>query len=78
MRCTRCLTKTDSHTMSMFNRDEICLPCKQDEIRAPGYEAARDAEAASCATGQFNYPGVGLSVADDAFLATRRNERTTP
>jgi hypothetical protein len=61
--------------MSVFNTDEICIPCREDEHLAPGFKAARDAEAAACQHGNYNFPGVGLSAADQAFLAERRRAR---
>lgn len=77
-KCDRCGVSFAAgmvHTMSRFNEDEICLLCQDDETQAPGYQAAYDAELASVKKGDRNFPGVGLSPEDQAFLAKRREER---
>lgn len=74
--CERCgKDPVGVSTMSMFNRDTICIQCKDDERLAPGYEAANRTEAEQCRLGNYNYSGVGLSAADAAFLAERRRQR---
>jgi hypothetical protein len=76
MRCPRCYADADAHSMSWFNTDEICLPCKKDESLAPGFADAKATETAAVQAGDYNFPGVGLSPADRAFLADLRSKRT--
>lgn len=73
--CDRCSALFGAHTMSKFNRDVICMDCKADERLAPGYAQASAAELAAVHSGQMNYPGVGLSNEDRAFLSQRRAKR---
>lgn len=73
--CDRCLKQTLGVIMSKFNKDEICLDCHDDEQLAPGYAVADAMELAACRGGNYNYPGVGLSAADAAFLSERRKLR---
>jgi hypothetical protein len=75
-KCARCGADLQAHTMSKFNTDIICLRCAEDERLAPGYAAAADAEIAAVRQGNYNFPGVGLSLAAVTFLATRRQQRT--
>jgi hypothetical protein len=70
--CARCGVEPFAHVTSFFNTDVICLPCATDEQEAPGYVAAHAAEVAAVRAGDYNFPGVGLSPADAAFLAARR------
>lgn len=74
-RCPRCGGPMTAHSMSFFNTEEICLECKTDERQAPGFAAARAADEAAIKEGNYNFPGVGLSDADTAFLAQRLAER---
>ena len=77
--CERCgadLGRVAS-TMSRFNTQTICLPCSEDEREAPGYIAAATAETTAVQQGDMNFPGVGLSPADSAFLAERRKARAS-
>jgi hypothetical protein len=60
MTCDRCGKKMSIHTVSMFNTDEICLDCKDAETKRPDYQQARDAEAAACRRGDYNFKGIGL------------------
>ncbi len=73
--CDRCRAKLDVSIMSKFNEDTLCECCADDERLAPGYAAAREAEIASVRQGDFNFPGIGLSAEDRAFLAHRRKAR---
>lgn len=57
--CQRCDTKTNTHIMSMFNTELICMGCKREETERPDYESARDAEMAEVRKGNYNFPGVG-------------------
>ncbi len=74
-RCDRCGGDMRAWIMSKFNRDQICIPCKDDEKDAPGYAAADEAEVASVRSGNYNYAGVGLSGEDRDFLSERRLAR---
>jgi hypothetical protein len=62
-------------TLSYFNTEEICMDCSADEKLAPGFRAARAAEEAAVRGGNLNFPGLGLSAVNDAFLAERRRKR---
>jgi hypothetical protein len=50
--------------------------CKEDERALPSYEAGTAAELAAVRQGDYNFPGVGLTPDDHAFLAKRRATRT--
>ena len=73
--CDRCNAKLDVSIMSKFNVDTLCERCADDERLAPGYAEAVKAEMASVRQGDLNFPGVGLSSEDHAFLANRRKAR---
>jgi len=73
--CDRCHDLMGISIMSKFNTDTICVPCCQEERQAPGYAAARAAEEAALRNGDYNFPGVGLSAEDRAFLSERRKTR---
>lgn len=60
MICERCGTSTNAHTMSVFNTDEICIPCRRTEELHPDFASAHAAEAAAVRDGDYNFPGVGL------------------
>jgi len=60
MNCPRCKKDTNVHTMSMFNTQEICIPCKKIEQRHPQYDKARDAEFEQVRNGNYNFEGIGL------------------
>jgi len=62
MICHRCRKKTNIHTMSMFNEDEICMACKDAEKKHPDYEQAREAERQQVLKGHYNYQGIGKPV----------------
>jgi hypothetical protein len=77
-KCERCaapLAPLTAWGVSYFNTDTCCMACLADEKQAPGYEAARAAEAEAVSAGNLNFPGVGLSHAAAAFLASRRAAR---
>ena len=59
--CARCGADlgTVSSTVSKFNTDTICLPCKMREKAHPSYVAADAAEVAAVLAGDLNFPGVG-------------------
>jgi len=73
--CDRCKDPLGVRTMSKFNREAICMPCKTAEREAPGYIDADDAEVAAVRRGEYNFPGVGLTARDREFLAERLAER---
>jgi hypothetical protein len=57
--CPRCGESTDGKTtMSIFNTDVICIPCKEEEKKDPDYQLAVDTEAAEIRKGNYNYPGI--------------------
>lgn len=57
--CDRCEKPTGgSTTMSIFNQDVICLPCKRKEKLDPDYDAAVRAEQEAVRNGDYNFPGV--------------------
>ena len=57
--CDRCEKPTGgSTTMSIFNQDVICLPCKRKEKLDPDYEPAVVAEQEAVRNGDYNFPGV--------------------
>ena len=41
--CQRCGKATDTWILSMFNTQEICPECKEQEKKHPRYEEARNA-----------------------------------
>ena len=73
--CARCSEPLSVCSMSRFNTDILCPSCLKDEQGAPGYQFAHDAESAAVRAGDYNFPGVGLSPDDSAFLLKRRQER---
>jgi hypothetical protein len=75
MNCARCGRALRVWSMSRFNTDPLCMQCVEDEQLAPGYAEAAAAEAAHVRAGDLNFPGVGLSPADAAFVAERRAAR---
>ncbi len=56
--CDRCGRHTIVTMVSMMNTDSLCMDCKCDEQSHSRYKEARDAEAAACCAGDFNYPGL--------------------
>lgn len=75
--CPRCQGELRSWTTSYFNRDDICLPCSQDEKQAPNFSYARAREEAEVRHGNYDFAGVGLRPEDRAFLQERVRERGT-
>jgi hypothetical protein len=59
-------------SVSFFTTEEIRMECKDDERFAPGVQTAKAAEEDAVRRGDLNFPGIGLSAADFAFLAGRR------
>jgi hypothetical protein len=59
--CDRCGEQTNRiTTMSMFNTDIICMPCKETEKTHDDYEKASSAEMDACQKGEKNFKGIGL------------------
>jgi hypothetical protein len=57
--CPRCGESTNGKTtMSVFNTDTICIPCKDKEKEDPDYQLAVDTEADEVRKGNYNYPGI--------------------
>lgn len=76
-KCDRC-GKADEftgYTMSIFNKDWVCMDCKGDEREAPGYREACRLELAAVRTGHYNYRGAGLTPQDRTFLRERADAR---
>jgi ribonuclease HIII len=59
MKCERCYIKTNRHTVSMFNTENICMDCKQKEREHSEFENARKAEHAQLIKGNYNFIGIG-------------------
>lgn len=73
--CSRCGGNLATRIMSKFDLATICGLCKEDERLAPGYAAADQAELEAVRSGNYNFPGIGLSDEDHKFLAERRAQR---
>lgn len=60
-KCARCGVPLESvvHTTSMFNKDVICVDCKDREKRHPLYEKAVKVEREEVLKGNYNYEGIG-------------------
>jgi predicted sulfurtransferase len=59
--CDRCRQPfgNEARTMSRFNTDTICMPCKDKERAHPDYKRAEEAELAAVRSGDYNFPGIG-------------------
>jgi len=57
--CDRCDKETFSFTMSMFNTEDICMKCKEEEKKDPRYVAAVKADEDAIRGGNFNFKGIG-------------------
>ena len=59
--CDRCGgSLAAGRTMSMYNRDCICMACKEAERQRADYAAAVEADQAAIRQGNYNFPGIGL------------------
>ncbi len=59
--CQRCTGKTHGiNSMSMFNNDILCVPCKNKEMAHPLYGEAVDMDNNEIKKGNFNFDGIGL------------------
>jgi len=57
--CERCGQPTKGvTTMSIFNEDVICIPCKEEEKNDPDYNAAVKADNDAIRRGDNNFKGV--------------------
>ena len=62
-KCDRCGGSLDEgRTQSMFNKDVICMACKDAERRRPDYEKAVAADVAAVKAGNWNFKGIGMEV----------------
>ena len=59
MKCDRCNKETNSWTMSWFNKDHICMDCKNEEQSHPRYKEAKEAVYAEEVKGNMDYEGIG-------------------
>ena len=62
MTCDRCGKQTSGSTGSYFNMEQICFACSDRERQHPAFEEARRIENEAVASGNFNYPGIGLPI----------------
>ena len=60
MICERCNQKTDLHTMSFFNTQDICMTCVEKEKQHPKYAEAVQADVDEIKKGNMNFEGIGL------------------
>jgi hypothetical protein len=69
MKCDRCGSdKSQAYICSYFTVEMICFDCKRDEHGCPNYQKAYDAETEAVRNRNFNFPGIGLSPEDQAYL----------
>ncbi|MDB4278275.1 gamma-glutamylcyclotransferase [Deltaproteobacteria bacterium] len=59
MKCGRCGYDTSVTQMSLFNTDDLCPRCEQEERYHPDYHYAKIIEYAATKAGNLNFPGVG-------------------
>ena len=57
--CDRCGIATNTWTMSMFNTQEICPVCKEEERNHPRYQEACEADREAIVRGDYNFKGIG-------------------
>ena len=58
--CHRCGKHSGVHTMSMFNKQLICMDCAEQEEAHPNYDKASQADLKAIQGGNYNYQGIGL------------------
>lgn len=58
--CDRCGKYLEFRIMSMFNKDVICMECKEAETKHPRYEEARRRDLEEIKKGNRNFEGIGL------------------
>lgn len=58
--CDRCHRPLNgARTMSMFNKDCICMDCSAKEKERPDYSKAVEADHAEIKKGNYNFEGIG-------------------
>lgn len=63
-KCQRCggsfeINGSHIHTTSMFNKEEICMACKDREKHHPLYKKAVEADHEHIRNGDYNFEGIG-------------------
>jgi len=59
--CDRCGGSLEAgRIMSMYNKDCICMKCKDEETRRADYREALEADREAIAQGNRNFEGIGL------------------
>lgn len=59
--CDRCGGSLEAgRIMSMYNKDCICMKCKDEEARRADYREALEADREAIARGNRNFEGIGL------------------
>lgn len=57
--CDRCGGSLSSgRTMSMYNKDCICMKCKAEECKRDDYKQAQEVERQHIMAGDYNYHGI--------------------
>ena len=59
MTCDRCKRETNATIMSMFNKERICIWCKNLERQHENYHKIAEAEIKAIHNGNFNCIGIG-------------------
>lgn len=57
--CARCKSQMTQFTMSWFNKDYICMPCRIKEEQHPDIQLAKAAELKEVQKGNYDYEGIG-------------------
>ena len=58
--CDRCGGSLEcGRTMSMYNKDCICMACYEAEKKRPDYNKAVEADRAEILKGNYNFKGIG-------------------
>ena len=74
--CDRCGNSLkEGRTMSMYNKDCICMECKKAEREREDYNRASEAELNAVKQGNYNFEGVGL---DQCFYFTFGSSEVYP
>lgn len=58
--CDRCGADLTVRIMSMYNKDVICMSCKEKERQRADYGKAVEADHAEIRKGNYNFDGIGL------------------
>ena len=59
MRCPRCGKDVPNLIVSIFNRDQVCMDCIEEETNHPKYEEAIDACKQAEKNGDTKFEGIG-------------------